>query len=64
MVAIPLALIVIFLQNIVNVPQDSLIDIKILWTLLFTNFAIDLISNVFAISTFARNRIDLYAKRV
>ena len=62
-VAIPLALIVIFLQNIVNVPQDSLIDIKILWTLLFTNFAIDLISNVFAISTFARNRIDLYAKK-
>lgn len=61
--AIPLALIVVFMQNIVNVPKESIVDIKILWTLLFLNFAIDLVSNVFAIATFAKNRIDLSAKK-
>lgn len=63
MLAIPSALIVIFLENIVNVPQNNICDIKILWTLLFLNFAIDLISNVFAISTFSSNRIDLSARK-
>lgn len=62
-IAIPLALIVAFMQNIVDVPQDNIVDIKVLWALLFLNFAIDLISNVFAVATFAKNRIDLSAKK-
>lgn len=61
-ITIPLALVVIFMQNIVNIADESIADVKILWTFLFINIAIDLISNVFAISTFAKNRVDLSAK--
>lgn len=61
-IAVPLALIVIFMQNIVDVSTNNIMDIKILWTFLFINIVIDLISNVFAISTFAKNRVDLSAR--
>lgn len=61
-IAIPLILVVIFMQNIVDVSTNNIMDIKILWTFLFINIAIDLISNVFAISTFAKNRVDISAR--
>jgi len=60
---IPMTLIVIFMQYIVDVPVNGIHDIKMLWALLFINFFIELMSNVFSISTFATNRVDLSARR-
>lgn len=61
-IAIPLALVIIFMQNIVDISNENIADVKILWTFLFINIGIDLISSVFAISAFAKNRVDLSAK--
>lgn len=61
-IAIPLALVIIFMQNLVDITNENIADIKILWTFLFINIGVDLISSVFAISAFAKNRVDLTAK--
>lgn len=61
-IAIPLALVIIFMQNIVDIENENIADIKTLWAFLFINIGIDLMSSVFAISAFAKNRIDLTAK--
>lgn len=60
---IPSILIVVFLDKILDVPQQNVFDIKILWILLFINFFINIIGDVFKIATFAKDRVDLSAKR-
>lgn len=53
--------IVVFLGNIVNISNDILVDVKILWALIFANFIISIFSSIFSISTFVENRLDLTA---
>lgn len=60
---IPSIFIVVFLDRIVDVPSENVIDIKVLWALLFINFFINLIGDVYKIATFAKDRVDLSAKR-
>lgn len=59
---LPSVFIVVFLEKLVDVPKQNMMDIKVLWALLFTNFFIGLIGGVYQISTFAKNRVDLTAK--
>lgn len=56
-------LILLFLPNIVEIPNGILTDVTILWTLLFLNFIVGLIGTVFNVATFSQNRIDLSSKR-
>ena len=52
------SLILVFLPKIVDVPPNIQIDVTILWGLLFFNFILGLIGNVFSVATFCQNRID------
>lgn len=65
--AIPLTILVtlllVFLKDIVQVPENIVGDVTLLWGLLFANFVIGLIGNVFSVATFSQNRLDLSSRR-
>ena len=56
---IPMTIIVIFLDSILNIPLDLIISIKLLFSLVFISMIINLLTNVFGVSFFSQNRIDL-----
>ena len=56
---IPMTIIVIFLDSILNIPVDLVISIKLLFSLVFISMIINLLTNVFGVSFFSQNRIDL-----
>lgn len=51
------------LEDIINVPQNILLDIKILFLFLFLNFIISVITSIFGIATFATNKLYLTSLR-
>lgn len=56
---VPFTLIVLFLDRIVNVSNDLLFDVRILWTFIFLNFLVTIVGSVFGVVYFAKNRLDL-----
>ena len=60
---IPCSLVVVFLEHLVHVSPELIVDAKILFALTFLNFFITVISTIFTTSTFAANRLDLTALR-
>lgn len=56
---IPMMIIVLFLERILNVPIDSLLSIKLLFAFVFISMLINVITSVFGVATFAKNRLDL-----
>lgn len=52
-------IIIVYIDKIVNISPEFLPDIRVLWSLLFANFIIELITNVFGVATYAKNRLDL-----
>lgn len=60
---IPSVLIVLFLENLLFVPSDILLDVKLLWALIFLNFLITIITNAYGIATFAANKLYLSSIR-
>lgn len=60
---IPSVLLSCFLQYIVEVPDLYIVDIKILWMLVFVSFLIQLATTSFQTCFFVTNRLDLSAKR-
>ncbi len=56
---IPMAGTVIFLDKLLNIPIDLVLSIKILFILVFLSMLINIITSVFSVAVFARNRIDL-----
>lgn len=65
--AVPLTIIftfiVIFLEKMIQVPLNILFDVKLLWGFLFLNFILSLLTNVFNVATFAKNRLELASLR-
>ena len=51
------------LEYIVVIPKELLYDVKILFGCIFLNFFISLVFNVYNVSTFIRNRLDLSSTR-
>lgn len=60
---IPAVIIILNLDQIINVPQEILNDVQILWGLVFLNFLIGLILTTFNVATFVTNRLDLSSIR-
>lgn len=60
---IPSVLIILNLNQIINVPQEILGDVQILWGLVFLNFLIGLVLTTFNVATFVTNRLDLSSIR-
>ena len=60
---VPITVCVMFIDRFLDIPSALVLDVKILWTLIFINFCVGLISNVFGIATYARNRLELSSLR-
>ena len=56
---IPMTAAVVFLDRILNIPLDLVVSIKILFILVFLSMLVNIITSVFSVSVYARNRIDL-----
>ncbi len=58
---IPMIIIVVFLDVFLDIPADSVGEIKLLFGLMFFSFIVQLFFSVFGVATFAKERMDLYA---
>ncbi len=61
----PALVIVIFMgyMPFLNVPDEMLRDVQLLWALVFANFFLSIITSVYGVSTYAANRLDLTSIR-
>ena len=50
---------VIFMQYFVNIPSDLLLDVKLLFALMFANFIISILTSTFSVATFCTNKLYL-----
>lgn len=55
------SIVIVFLGSILNISANLVVDIKILWALIFANFIVSLFSSIFSVSTFVANRLDMTA---
>lgn len=55
----PSAICIIFLEHLLNIPVENVIDVKILFSLLYLNFVVGIVFSVYSVSTFAKNKIYL-----
>ncbi len=60
---IPSILVVVYLEKLVEIPADILIDVKVLFVFLFTNYLVSIIVSSFGVSTFATNILHLKSMR-
>lgn len=60
---IPSIFIIAFLEKIVTISPLLILSVKILFGLVFLNFFLSLINTSFSVSTFIKNRIELYNLR-
>lgn len=58
-IVLVLGIITFFFEALIQIPTDLVYDVKFLFTLMFVNSAISLATNVFGISTFIKNRLEL-----
>ena len=61
--AIPLLAIDINLEKVINIPFERITEIKLLFLIMFFNYLLTIISSVFSVSTFIKNRVDLDSYR-
>lgn len=57
---------VIFIHNLetfLNISSGIVLDVKVLFSLVFVSFYISIIGNVYSVATFAKNRLELAAAR-
>lgn len=57
--AIPSIFIVTFLENLINIPANIVVDVKLLFTFIFANFLLTIISTVFSCATYICNKLYL-----
>jgi O-antigen/teichoic acid export membrane protein len=62
-ILVPSLVIVFFLESFLSIPANILIDIKILYFILFFNYFIGLVFSTYSISTFVTNKIYLTSLR-
>ena len=57
------AFIVVFLERLIEIPSSLILDVKLLFTVLFLNCIISVVGSVFSVATFARNKLYLESLR-
>ncbi|MCM1160398.1 MAG: oligosaccharide flippase family protein [Roseburia sp.] len=60
---VPLTIIVLYLDKLINISPELVSDVKLLFAAIFLNFMVTIISTTFSTATFATNRLDLTAMR-
>lgn len=58
-IIVTLGVLTVFLDTVINIPEELIVDVKLLFTLLFVNSSISLVCGVYGYATFIKNRIDL-----
>ena len=56
---IPSIIMIIFLENLINIPPELVFDVKLLFLLIFINFYISLIGGLYSIATYCTNKLYL-----
>ncbi len=56
---IPMTVIIVFLEYILNIPVYLIPSIKILFSLVFISMIVNLLTNVFGVAVFSKNRLEL-----
>lgn len=49
------------IESVIKVPSKILLDVKVLFILIFVNFIVSIIGTTYAVATFVKNRLDLSA---
>ena len=62
-VSIPSMLFIIFIENILNIPKEIVEQVRYLFSFIFIGMILSIITSVFGVATFAKNRLDLSSKR-
>ncbi|MFI3325883.1 MAG: oligosaccharide flippase family protein [Clostridia bacterium] len=60
---IPVTIIIVFLEKIVQISPELTGDVKILWALVFANFFIGILTSIYSIATYVTNRLELSSLR-
>ncbi|MBS6396812.1 MAG: hypothetical protein KH452_06630 [Clostridiales bacterium] len=62
---LPALVIVLFMgyMPFLDVPENLLLDVQLLWAFVFGNFFLSIITSVYGVSTYATNRLDLTSIR-
>ena len=56
---IPMILIVVLLQWILDIPVELVLSVKVLFSLVFISMIVNLVTNVFGVAVFSQNRLEL-----
>lgn len=54
-----MTVIITYLEFLLNIPIDLVFSVKVLFALVFASMLVNIITNVFTVAVFAKNRIDL-----
>lgn len=60
----PMIIVILNLNSIISIPKEYIVDVKILFLIMFINFLVTVATSVFSTATFVKNRIDLDSYRV
>lgn len=60
---IPMIVIVKYIDTFMNIPNTYIKDVKLMFLLMFASMIISVLTSVFGVATFAKNRMDLSAGR-
>lgn len=61
---VPTVVVICLLERIINVPTALLSDVRMLWILIFADSLLGIVTSVFGIATYVRNRLDLASVRI
>lgn len=61
--SVPITLVLIYLDKLVNVPVELVLDVRILWALLFGTMLISIIGSIFNNAAYVKNRLELVSLR-
>lgn len=60
---VPSIFIILYLDSFLKIPSDIIVDVKLLFSLIFANFFVGIVSSTFQIATFATNKLHLQSIR-
>lgn len=60
---LPSVLFVIFINSILDIPSSILMDVQLLFGMVFLGMILSILTSVYGVATFAKNRLDLSSKR-
>ena len=60
---VPAAFLIAYLEKVINIPFEHILDVKVLWAFVFAMFTLELVFGRMEVATFASNRLDLNGMR-